>query len=332
MTVKLSDPLETKILPKSFVTLNLTHHSPTQASLPDGAHFFKYGVLSQAERRMLPSNSQMKAGVLVNNVLQNYFADKIWRFGPSKKLQQEDNLIKEKSIASILSHELDEYKSYQPNDEKDRSKFEKYQLEVADVVNNAFQALEKIRGEQLHHTVCEEQISLTQDKTKLLCPIVGRTDFTFSKDGTPFPSRIVELKTSWSKLGKLKKDGTRSFIVSTAPSAPSYNHLQQCAFYAAVYNFEVPISLLYVTAKGCNVFDESNCLDLTKEYLYKHFLNMTNVFRRREKIYGLFQDLTKDEMIVEIAALLDAGWDHPWSWHGMPAEFLERAKKLWKVN
>ena len=91
----------------------------------------------------------------------------------------------------------------------------------------------------------------------MLCPIVGRTDFTFSSVSadkpSPFVSRIVELKTSWSKLGKLKKDGTRSFIVSTAPSAPSYSHLQQIAFYSAFYNFEVPVSLVYVTAKGCNV-------------------------------------------------------------------------------
>ena len=129
------------------------------------------------------------------------------------------------------------------HDEKDREKFEKYQEEIADVVNNGFQALEKIRGEQLHHTVCEEQISLTQDKTDLLCPIVGRTDFTFSSVSadkpSPFVSRIVELKKLHGpKLGKLKKDGTRSFIVSTAASAPSYSHLQQTAFYAAVYNFE----------------------------------------------------------------------------------------------
>ena len=336
MTLKLSDPLKSNVLPKSFHTLGLTHHSPTQATLPDGVHLFKYGLLSQEERRKLPSNAQMKAGVCVNNVLQGYFADRIWKFGPNKKLQPTENLIKNKSIASILSHELDEYKSYQPNDEKDRAKFERYQEEVADVVNNGFQALEKIRGEQLHHTGCEEQISLTQDKTDLLCPIVGRTDFTFSSVSadkpSPFVSRIVELKTSWSKLGKLKKDGTRSFIVSTAPSAPSYNHLQQCAFYAAFYNFEVPVSLVYVTAKGCNVFDESNCLDLTKEYLYKHFLNMRNVFKRREKIYGMFEALPKEQMIKEIAGLLDPNWDHPWCWHGMPEEFMKRARELWKVN
>lgn len=327
-----NDPLKMQVLPKSYVTLGLTHHSPTQASLPDGVHLFKYGVLTQEQRRMLPSNPQMKAGVLVNNVLQKHMADTIWKFGPQRKLQKSTNNLKGKSVSSILKLELDEYKTFQPANEKEQAKFEKYQDEVADVVNNAFQSLEKIRSEHLYHTTCEEQISLTQDKTELLCPIVGRTDFTFQKDGYPLPSRIVELKTSWSKLGRLKKDGTRSFIVSTAPSAPSYNHLQQCAFYAAHYNFEVPVSLVYVTAKGCNVFDESNCLDLTKEYLYKHFLNMRNVFRRREKIYGLFENLPKDQMVKEIAGLVDPNWDHPWCWHGMPDEFLRQAKELWKVN
>ena len=39
MTIKLSDPLKEKYLPKSFQNLGLTHHSPTQASLPDGVHF-----------------------------------------------------------------------------------------------------------------------------------------------------------------------------------------------------------------------------------------------------------------------------------------------------
>ena len=52
MTVKLSDPLKEKILPKSFQNLGLTHHSPTQATLPDGVHFFKYGLLSQARKKI----------------------------------------------------------------------------------------------------------------------------------------------------------------------------------------------------------------------------------------------------------------------------------------
>ena len=94
-----NDPLKMQVLPKSYVTLGLTHHSPTQASLPDGVHLFKYGVLTQEQRRMLPSNPQMKAGVLVNNVLQKHMADTIWKFGPQRKLQKSTNDLKGKSVS-----------------------------------------------------------------------------------------------------------------------------------------------------------------------------------------------------------------------------------------
>ena len=40
-----------------------------------------FSDLTQEQRRALPSNSQMKAGVAVNNVLQNHLADTIWKFG-----------------------------------------------------------------------------------------------------------------------------------------------------------------------------------------------------------------------------------------------------------
>ena len=39
-----------------------------------------------------------------------------------------------------------------------------------------------------------------------------------------------------------------------------------------------------------------------------------------------------EQMIKEIAGLLDPNWDHPWCWHGMPEEFMKRARELWKVN
>ena len=82
---ELSDPLKENVLPKFAVKLGITHHSPTQATLPDGAWLFKYLFLTQEQRRALPSNSQMKAGVAVNNVLQNHLADTIWKFGPLRK-------------------------------------------------------------------------------------------------------------------------------------------------------------------------------------------------------------------------------------------------------
>ena len=41
----------------------------------------------------------------------------------------------------------------------------------------------------------------------------------------PTPAGIIEIKTQWSKVGKLKKSGERSFISLSAPATPSYNHL-----------------------------------------------------------------------------------------------------------
>ena len=69
---ELADPLKENILPKFAIKLGITHHSPTQATLPDGAWLFKYLFLTQEQRRALPANAQMKAGVAVNNIYRNF--------------------------------------------------------------------------------------------------------------------------------------------------------------------------------------------------------------------------------------------------------------------
>ena len=94
--IKLEDPLSEKALPLFAKKLNINHFSPTQFAIPDGNWLFKYLVLTQEERRALPSNSQMKAGVAVNNVLQNHLADTIWKFGPQRKLTPMVNLLIER--------------------------------------------------------------------------------------------------------------------------------------------------------------------------------------------------------------------------------------------
>ena len=81
--VVLEDPLNEKALPLFATKLDTNHHSPTQFAISDGAWMFKYCYMSQEDRRtLLKGSSQMKAGVAVNNVLQNYYSDVIWKFGP----------------------------------------------------------------------------------------------------------------------------------------------------------------------------------------------------------------------------------------------------------
>ena len=164
--------------------------------------------------------------------------------------------------------------------------------------------------------------------------VVGRTDFAFggSLDAVTIPSLIVELKTSWSKLGKIRKDGSRGFISLPLPAAPSFNHLTQCAFYGAKYNYEAPVALVYLTKAGYQIFNKDNCWDLTPEGLQKNFRLICNVFKRREKILAQFEKKDAIEIIKGAASLIDPNFDHPWAWFSFGDENLKQAKQLWNFN
>lgn len=326
----LEDPLKEKALPAFANTLQITHHSPTQFSLPTGAWIAKYLVLTQAERRALPANSQMKAGVFVNNALQEFYADTIWKFGPHGKLEPQENFFKGRNKDELISKNLEEFKNYEPVDSKDQEKKDKYLDEVIDVVQHGFSALE-ILGASKSKVTCEEQLSITQDVSSLFLPVVGRTDFRFNTSGDSISS-IVELKTTYSRLGKIKKDGTRSFYLSPLPDAPSFNHLIQVAFYAAYYDYKVPAYLVYLNKEGYKIFDKNNCDHLTEAGLKRLFRILCQTFTRREKILSLFEGKSREEIIEGAIELVSPEFDHPWAWQNFDQQQLDRFKELWKVN
>ena len=181
-----------------------------------------------------------------------------------------------------------------------------------------------------------------------LLPVVGRIDFDFGSqnviganptdaelapsNASAFPHKIIELKTKWSRLGKVKKDGNRSFLVSSVPATASFNHVVQVATYAAHFDFKVPAYLLYATKDGYKIFDSTNCHHLTVDGMKKNLQIMFNTFRRREKILALHEHLTREEIIEEAAAMMDMNLDHPFAWNGMPDELLKEAKLLWKLS
>jgi hypothetical protein len=146
-----------------------------------------------------------------------------------------------------------------------------------------------------------------------------------------FPQKIIELKTKWSRLGKVKKNGERSFVKVAPPNTPSFNHLVQTACYAAYYDFKVPVYLLYVTHEGYKTFTSNNCPGLTVEGLKKNFQIMMNVFRRREKLLAINEDKSRDEIIEGAINLIDPMFDHPWCWNNYPTEVLQEVKALWRM-
>ncbi len=344
--MKLNDKIKTNELPDALAEalnktlplfakkLKINHGSPTQFAIPDAAWLFKYVFMDQKMRReLLPSNSAMEAGKRVGNVLQKIYADTVYDAHPvTKKVAPRDN--KKVSIEVALQEELELFKEYEATDEKDSDKKIKYLEEIPEVITHAHSGLKELGVTS--PCTCERQISLDQLEgfSSPLLPVVGRIDFDFVQSGSDvlaLPEKVVELKTKWSRLGKVKKDGTRSFLLTPVPVMPSFNHVVQVACYAAHFNFKVPAYLLYATKEGYVIFDSNNSHHLTVEGMKKNLQILFNTFRRREKILSLFEHLTREEIIEEAAAMMDMNLDHPFAWNGMPAELLNEAKALWKL-
>ena len=263
------DPLQAelnKTLPLFARKLKINHGSPTQFAIPDSAWLFKYVVMDQKMRReLLPSNSAMEAGKVVGDVLQRIYADTIYRLNPNtKKIAPSTN--EKLTLDAALQEEIEKFKEYEATDDKDSDKKIRYLEEIPEVISHAHSGLKELGVTS--PCTCERQISIDQ-LDGFLAPslaTVGRIDFDFVLPGSDpkgLPDKVVELKTKWSRLGKVKKDGSRSFLTTDVPVTPSFNHVVQVATYAAHFNFKVPVYLLYATKEGFVIFDSNNCHHLT---------------------------------------------------------------------
>ena len=325
----LKDPLEEKnVLPKFALTLSLTHWSPTSLGMADGPFIFKYLELTKEEKNRLPANSQMKSGIACGQAVQDVLADVLWKINLQKKILPTKNIKLTKDAA--LQKAIEKFKDYQPNDEKDQLKKDHYLETIPQTVKQIFLALEKLTGDRdtAPAVTCEKCIS--SNHSDLMIPMVGRTDFEFHAfPGDPSSGFfLVELKTTWDRFGRKKKDGSFSLIKAKLPSTPSENHLQQCAFYSSVYDYKFPIYLIYACSDDYEIYDSSNCPGLTKQGLKKNFNKLVSVAKRRERMLLRYNDLTREEIIQNIVADTDPGFSHPYFWNVGP-EFLKRAFALW---
>lgn len=340
---KILDPLAEveNRLPTFAAKLKLTHHSPTQTLMSDGPYIYKYIFCDQAKRRTFDGNAQMAAGVAVNNALQWHYADLLWKLNSKNKLELSAHIKLQKDIA--VKKALDEFRLYKPVNDKDQLKKDQYLNSIPNTIDMAFQAIGKLGVADLSPTICENHVTIKGDVCYLFLDIIGRSDFEFGNFGiksfplgfsraNPCPkgSFLLELKTVWSRVGKLKKDGSYSFVMSKAPAAPSINHLIQVSFYAAAYDYKIPVKLLYVTEQDYSLFDENNCNHLKPEGLKKNFQYIINAARRREKLFVRYQDLPIDEIKKNLIQDVDPMFDHPFYWN-IGHTFVEEAKRLWNV-
>jgi len=338
INTKLADPLNETALP-NFSRLGINHHSSTSLGYPDGIFAFRYIICTQEDRRKFDGNANMAAGVAVGDALSYRFAKTIWKMNPlTKKLAPVENKIYTDEEA--IDKAMNKYRKYQPVDQTDREKFEHYLETIPQTIRHGFKVLSELCGNK--HIVCEDVVN--HSDPRLALPIVGRTDFSVkdlpeekSSAGVVIHKTapkadllsVLELKTSWSRATKRKKDGSRSFSSAKLPLLPNVNHLKQLSFYATAQK-PLDAKLIYLTSEGSQVFDKNNCADLEPANMKNYYEQLVKAAIRRERLLKRYEHLNDTQaMKMEIIKDLEPAFEHPFYWR-IGNHFLNIAKDLWR--
>ena len=340
------DPLET-LQQDGFTKLNellkINHHSPTSSSMPLGIYAFRYLFSTQEQRREFEGNANMAAGVAVNDAIQWHYSHDIWSFNPNqRKLAPHKNTKLSKDEATAKA--MEKFMEYVPVNEKDRAKKERYQETIPQTIQQGYLAFEKLGIQNSNKVVAEDSINHIDDRLSL--PIVGRTDLhftdfnaaersvaaSFDDHGQSSVLSVCELKTSWSRAGRVKKDGTMSFASAKLPSTPNINHLQQLAFYCFSLRKKMTVSpyLIYLTEDDFVIYTEKNCADLELQNLNNYYEQLVSNCIRKERLLSRYIDLDEPDMILaEIAKDVEPNFDHMFYWN-IGAKHYARAKNIWR--
>ena len=323
--------------------LKVNHHSPTSSSMPLGIYAFRYLFSTQEQRREFEGNANMAAGVAVNDAMQFHYSNDIWSFHPGqRKLAPSKNVKVSKDEA--IARAMEKFNEYVPVNEKDRAKKEHYQETIPQTCRQGFLAFDKLGTQNSNSVVAEDSINHIDDRLSL--PIVGRTDLHFkdfkssSQDAdAPFDDHgqssvlsVLELKTSWQRPGRVKKDGTMSFASAKLPSTPNILHLQQLSFYcfALGKKFRTSPFLIYLTEGDFQIFTEKNCADLEPQNLKNYYEQLVANCMRKERLLARYVDLEETDMILgEIAKDVEPNFDHNFYWN-IGAKHYARAKEIWR--
>ena len=323
--------------------LKVNHHSPTSSSMPLGIYAFRYLFSTQEQRREFEGNANMAAGVAVNDAMQFHYSNDIWSFHPGqRKLAPSKNVKLSKDEA--IARAMEKFNEYVPVNEKDRAKKEHYQETIPQTCRQGFLAFDSLGTQNSNNVVAEDSINHIDDRLSL--PIVGRTDLHFkdfkssSQDAdAPFDDHgqssvlsVLELKTSWQRPGRVKKDGTMSFASAKLPSTPNILHLQQLSFYcfALGKKFRTSPFLIYLTEGDFQIFTEKNCADLEPQNLKNYYEQLVANCMRKERLLARYVDLEETDMILgEIAKDVEPNFDHNFYWN-IGAKHYARAKEIWR--
>jgi len=300
-----------KELPSWVEAYKLNHWSPSQLTSSDDMWGYKYLYLTQEQRRKLPGNSKMFAGVCLGDMAIAKFANFLWMNEVGKGLVKKELPPERKIFEKVL----DKFNLYEPVNEKDAEDYAVIKKGLA----IAFETLKKgIRSIELSNPVeCERCVSMYLDGCTI--PTIGRIDMEDSDN-------IIEMKTKWRRRGRPRKDGTCNYALPKLQEdyLGFEDHLSQLAFYYFANNEKKKPHLFVMHEEDYKVFTPENCEELKPENLKKHLHRLTLVAQRRERLLNNHQG--KDTWYQDVVP----NFKH-FFWQGM-GEHKEIAMKLWGLT
>ena len=292
-----------KKLPTWIKHYGLNHHSPSQLNKIDGAWSYEYLYLTQEQRRKLPGNSKMFAGVQMGSAGQMTIGDFEWQ--GTKKLEI-------KKYKSVFNKVLENFNAYIPVDEQDRNQHSINRKGLALTYEQMKIAFKEVG---LKSPIdCERTVSINLPGCQLPC--IGRIDY---EDQDNF----IELKTKWRFRKKGKPGAAPSYPLYGIKKDISPEFLLQVAFYA-VASGKKP-HLVIVNEKEFKIFNQNNMEAFQPNNLKKIVSKMAMVALRRERL--MERHAGKATFVQDI----EPTFDHPYYWN-FGGDHKQQAMKLWGIE
>jgi hypothetical protein len=160
-------------------------------------------------------------------------------------------------LTEAVRYGLTEYMNYQPrqwDDGKDLEEYDCFKEYLGEMAKHAVDGLNEYFGDG----EIEGEFQRWHKDDRLDVPIMLYQDY--AGDG-----KQIDLKCSFPLRNPVKKDGTRTWRVPKPRSEPTEQQLMQQAVYWKATG-DKP-ALLFVTAAGFNIVDETNCEMMKPERL-----------------------------------------------------------------
>lgn len=141
-------------------------------------------------------------------------------------------------------------------------------------------------GHEAHKTIpdyenCKPEVEAYKVFEGIEIPIHGYADFK--------GKIIIEDKCKFPKRGRVKKDGTRSWLTQKLPDEPIPEHLMQTDFYH--YATGLPIYICYINEETFKVFNADNCELLTQEAMESRKPNLIQRAKVRQNLLSISNDV-----------------------------------------